>query len=107
MAPIPDPIVMPGEASPNCELLRTVVGIESIAPGFERVSISPNLEKLENVTASMPHPKGELKVDLRRDGEKGLIADVRLPPGISGEVVFGGVYCSLIAGPNHVKLEFK
>ncbi len=94
-------------ASPNFELLRTVAGIESIAPGFERVRISPNLGKLKHVTASMPHPKGEISVDLRRNGEKGLVADVNLPSGISGEFVFRGLYRGLVAGPNHLELNFK
>jgi alpha-L-rhamnosidase len=45
-------------ASPNFELLRTVAGIESSAPGFARVRVAPNLGTLPDVTAVMPHPKG-------------------------------------------------
>jgi hypothetical protein len=94
-------------SSPNFELLRTVAGIESAAPGFERVRVSPNLGTLKHVSAIMPHPKGEIKVDLRRKGEKLLDADVELPAGISGEFVFHGLYRVLNPGTNHLELEFK
>ncbi len=34
-------------ASPNIEILRTVLGVDSAAPGFRRVSVRPHLGKLE------------------------------------------------------------
>ena len=43
-------------ASPNYEVLRTVAGIESLAPGFRRVHIAPNLGKLEHISATCPIP---------------------------------------------------
>ena len=45
-------------ASPNFELLRTVAGIDSMAPGFARVRVAPNMGQLTQVHARMPHPKG-------------------------------------------------
>jgi alpha-L-rhamnosidase len=92
-------------ASPNFEMLRTVAGIESAAPGFGKVSIHPNLGHLKRVTARMPHPKGEIKVDLRMTEQKVLVAEVDLPPGTTGEFVYGGVYRALKEGPNHLKLK--
>ncbi len=38
-------------ASPNFELIRTIAGVESIAPGFKRVRIAPNLGNIHEVTA--------------------------------------------------------
>ncbi len=90
-------------ASPNFELLRTIAGIESIAPGFSRVRIAPNLGALKHVSARMPHPKGEIRVELqKRDGK--LTTDVELPAGITGEFDWSGTDRALKPGKNH--LEF-
>src|SRR5262249_2965474 len=57
-------------ASPNYELFRTVLGIDSAAPGFKRVIVKPFPGKLTTVSGSIPHPNGEVVVSLRRTGEK-------------------------------------
>ena len=88
-------------ASPNYELLRTVAGIDSMAPNFAQVRIAPNPGGLKNIKARMPHPKGEIAVDLARDGQR-LKADVTLPPGISGEFDWHGAKRKLQPGTNHL-----
>jgi alpha-L-rhamnosidase len=90
-------------ASPNYELLRTVAGIESLAPGFRRVRIAPNLGSLQHISATMPHPKGGIRVDLQRHSGK-LVADVELPSGVSGEFDWMGRSVSLKPGNNHLDL---
>jgi len=90
-------------SSPNYELLRTVAGIESLAPGFRRVRIAPNLGSLEHISATMPHPKGEIRVDLQQRGGK-LVADVELPSGVSGEFDWMERSVSLKPGQNHLEL---
>ncbi|MBV9302759.1 MAG: family 78 glycoside hydrolase catalytic domain [Acidobacteriaceae bacterium] len=90
-------------ASPNYELFRTVAGIESSAPTFARVRITPNLGKLNHLRATMPHPKGEIRVDLKREGKK-LTAEVDLPPDTQGEFGWAGKAHVLKPGRNH--LEF-
>ena len=88
-------------ASPNFELLRTVAGIDSMAPGFARVRVAPNLGKLTQVRARMPHPRGEIGVQLVKSGGK-LTADVELPAGITGEFEWAGTKRPLAAGKNHL-----
>ncbi|MBV9081510.1 MAG: alpha-L-rhamnosidase N-terminal domain-containing protein [Acidobacteriaceae bacterium] len=88
-------------ASPNYEFLRTVAGIESAAPGFKRVRIAPNVGNLQRITASMPHPRGEIQVDLRKRGD-GLAADVELPEGIEGEFEWKGRRTALHGGRNEI-----
>jgi len=88
-------------ASPNYELLRTVAGIDSIAPSFARVRIAPNMGQLTQVHARMPHPKGEIDVKLDRRGAR-LTADVELPAGITGEFEWGTAKKSLVSGKNHL-----
>jgi alpha-L-rhamnosidase len=76
-------------ASPNFELFRTVLGVDSAAPGFSRVTIRPFLGKLTKVSGSIPHPKGEISVKLEiRSGR--LEAEVELPMGLSGEFRWQG-----------------
>ena len=88
-------------ASPNYELLRTVAGIDSMAPGFAEVRIAPNFGGLKHIQASMPHPKGEITVNLTRDGKR-LNADVTLPAGIRGEFEWNATKRKLSAGANHL-----
>lgn len=88
-------------AQPNIELLRTVLGVDSSAPGFRRVEIRPHLGKLSQVSGSVPHPRGEVRVSLRlREGQ--LQADVNLPGGTEGEFVWKGVRKPLAPGQNRL-----
>jgi len=86
-------------ASPNFEIFRTVLGIDTAAPGFQRVRIRPFLGTLERVSGSIPHPKGEISVRLERTG-RALRADVSLPAGVSGEFSWMGVRRPLAPGAN-------
>jgi hypothetical protein len=90
-------------ASPNYELFRTVLGIDSAAPGFAKVTVRPFLGKLEKAEGSIPHPKGEIAVTLVRKGS-GLEAAVTLPAGVPGEFIWRGQKRTLNPGSN--KLSF-
>jgi alpha-L-rhamnosidase len=87
-------------ASPNFEIFRTLVGISSAAPGFRRVRIAPNIGALTHVTATIPHPDGEISVDYVNDGH--FSATVTLPPGISGEFLWAGAAKTLHPGRNRL-----
>ncbi|MCL5744568.1 MAG: alpha-L-rhamnosidase N-terminal domain-containing protein [Acidobacteria bacterium] len=91
-------------ASPNFELFRTVLGIDSAAPGFQRVIIQPYLGKLTRVSGSIPHPNGEVAVSLALAADGKLQADVRLPAGVEGEFVWRGQRRPLHGG--ETKLAF-
>jgi hypothetical protein len=91
-------------ASPNFELLRTVGGIESGAPGFRRVLIAPNLGSNKHIVVSMPHPKGEIDLDLMRNDETHLTADVTLPDGVNGQFEWNGLFRPLAPGKNHLEI---
>ena len=90
-------------AHPNFDLLATVAGIEPAAAGFSEVTIEPHLGPLQKLTASLPHPLGDITVSYERKGE-GLIADVTLPEKLSGSFVWNGKKVALHGGKQH--LEF-
>ena len=71
-------------ASPLYDLIATVGGIKPGSPGFRSVLIEPALGSLSELNISMPHPKGEIQMDLIRNGNK-LDAEVVLPEELSGE----------------------
>jgi hypothetical protein len=91
-------------SSPNFEVFRTVLGIDTGAPGFQRVRIRPFLGTLERVSGSIPHPKGEIAVTLDRTG-KTLRAAIALPAGVTGEFAWSGVQRPLRSGPNVFTVE--
>ena len=75
-------------SSPNYDLLATVCGIEPASPGFNTVKIEPNMGTLNNIEGEMPHPKGMIKVSLKKT-KKGIAGEITLPTGLSGSFVYG------------------
>jgi hypothetical protein len=65
-------------ASPNIEFFRTVLGVDSDAPGFARVKIEPHLGTLTNVAGEVPHPNGKISVEYVGAGGKWKI-NIHLP----------------------------
>jgi len=90
-------------ASPNYELFRTVLGIDSAAPGFKRVVIRPFLGALRQASGSIPHPNGEVMVSLKLNAGK-LEAQVSLPAGVTGEFIWKGERRVLTAGKSSLTL---
>jgi hypothetical protein len=90
-------------ASPNFELFRTVLGIDSAGPGFSRVIIQPHLGTLDRAEGAIPHPRGEIAVRLAKTGAK-LAAEVSLPAGVQGEFVWRGHRVPLKPGANKILL---
>jgi hypothetical protein len=90
-------------SSPNFELFRTVVGIDSAAPGFARVVVRPHLGRLTRASGSIPHPKGEVAIALEVSGGT-LRVDITLPPGVTGDFSWGGASRALQPGVNRFTL---
>jgi len=76
-------------AHPNYDFLTIVAGIRPAAAGFKSVIIEPHLGGLKHVKAAMPVPHGEIDVEYTRT-EKGIEAEVSLPAGVSGKLIWKG-----------------
>ncbi|HLI93652.1 MAG TPA: nucleoside hydrolase, partial [Puia sp.] len=92
-------------ASPDYDFLATICGIMPDAPGFDRVLVRPALGGLSEVEGSMPHPKGTIRVKLRKTGS-GIEGEIDLPPGVTGRFVYGGKAIALKGGSQAVRAGY-
>ena len=92
-------------ASPNVELFRTVLGIEPASPGFRTVRIEPFLGSLREVTGEMPHPSGMIRASYSKDKKGVLTAEISLPTGISGEIIWNGSSFPLKEGSQIIRMK--
>jgi alpha-L-rhamnosidase len=86
-------------SSPNIEFFRTVLGINSNAPGFAKVKIEPRLGDLKNISGEIPHPRGKLSVQYKNKDNKWSI-EINLPSKITGSFIWKGRTYSLKEGKN-------
>ncbi len=86
-------------ASPNIEFFRTVLGIESDAPGFRQVKIEPHLGALTNVSGSISHWNGVISASYTLKGSKWSIA-IKLPEDIKGIFIWKNKTYTLRTGEN-------
>jgi hypothetical protein len=77
-------------ASPNIEFFRTVLGIDTDGPGFNKIRIKPHLGTLKKAEGVMPHPKGEIKVSYSVNTQGKCNAAISIPGGTSGVFVWKG-----------------
>ena len=85
-------------AHPLYGLLATVLGVRPSSPGFRTVRIAPALGPLRRAAGRVPHPAGDIDVQLERVGATGLSAQIVLPPGLSGVFEWRGVRRALREG---------
>lgn len=86
-------------ASPNIEFYRTVLGIDSDAPGFSKIKIEPHLGTLTTVDGEIPHPAGKVAVKYILEAGKWKI-NISLPLKTSGIFVWKAKTYALKAGVN-------
>jgi hypothetical protein len=91
-------------ASPNIEFFRTLLGIDSAAPAFAKVKIEPRLGDIKQIGGSMPHPQGTIKVSYKKSGNS-LNAEITLPNGVEGVLVYNGKEHALKSGANTLKVD--
>ena len=90
-------------ASPNIEFFRTILGIDSYAPGFSKIKIEPHLENLGSVSGEIPHPNGIVAVEYIQDKTHWKIK-INLPQKTSGIFIWKGKTYLLKAGENLLRI---
>jgi hypothetical protein len=93
-------------ASPNIEFFRTVLGIDSYAPGFAKIKIEPHLGKLAgpsmNISGEVPHPNGKIAVEYH-NGTGRVDIKISLPQKTSGVFIWEGKSYPLSGGENRFR----
>lgn len=106
-------------SSPNYDFLTTILGVEPDAPGFASVRIEPHPGHLNRISGVVPHPQGDIRVELRRtqpgnrnsggrnstvSGHGGLRGEVTLPGTLTGRFVWNGREIALSPGLNNINI---
>ncbi len=90
-------------SSPNIEFFRTILGIDSDAPGFAKVKIEPHPGSITNISGEIPHPQGKIFVQYSNaNGQINVV--VNLPGKLTGRLVWKGKSYPLKPGKNSVHL---
>jgi len=76
-------------SSPSIDLESIVCGVKPASAGFAKVRVEPHLGTLDWARCSVPHPKGDIRVDLVKNGA-GIKAEIELPAGTPGVFVWRG-----------------
>jgi len=91
-------------SSPNIEFFRTVLGIDSDAPGFSKVKIEPHLGELKSASGEIPHPAGRIAVKYFHSNNQ-WNAEINFPSKVSGRFIWKGKSYLLKEGKNFLKLN--
>lgn len=91
-------------SSPNIEFFKTVLGINSEAPGFAKVRIEPHLGNLMEVSGEIPYPNGKIEVSYHLQHNNWHMI-LSLPKNTTGVFVWKGVSYKLNSGDNQFNLR--
>lgn len=77
-------------AHPRYHAVAGLLGIRPAAFGFRKVRIAPQLGPLTCARGRVPHPRGEIVADLKREDNR-IAGTIELPPGVEGEFVWNNI----------------
>jgi hypothetical protein len=88
-------------AHPLYHYFASFLGIRPSSPGFKTVSIQPQFGSLEWIRGQLPHPNGNITVELHQE-PAGLVGTIELPAGVTGTLHHGGKTTALRSGSQHI-----
>ncbi len=91
-------------ASPNIELYRIVLGIDSDSPGFKKIKIVPHLGSLTHASGTIPHPNGNISVSYEKMNNNWKIS-ITLPSNTLGYLLWKGKRYELRGGENSLTIK--
>jgi hypothetical protein len=68
------------------------------------VKIEPHLGDIKKIGGTMPHPQGNIQVNYQKNGNA-LKAEIELPAGINGTLVWAGRSYELKGGKNNIEAK--
>ena len=91
-------------SSPNIEFFRTILGIDTDAPGFRRIKIEPHLGSMKKASGKIPHPGGSIAVKYALDKGRWTMK-IQLPEQTSGTFIWKNKNYPLKAGANLLTIK--
>jgi len=91
-------------AHPLYHFAATILGVRPAEFGFRSVQIAPLLGPLTDVAGTVPHPRGDITVALRVEGDC-LAGTVTLPDRTTGRLQWAGRSLDLQPGPQAVDIR--
>ena len=91
-------------ASPNIELYRIVLGIDSDRPGFRKIKINPHLGMLIRAKGTIPHPNGSIGVNYEKNKDSWNVL-ITLPSNTPGYLIWNGKRYDLKPGENSLTIK--
>jgi hypothetical protein len=91
-------------SSPLYDFLATICGVEPDSPGFKSVRIEPHMGTLKSIKGKVPHPDGDIIVDLQKT-DTGITGKVILPEGLPGRFVWNKNQIQLNSGENKISMH--
>lgn len=89
-------------SSPCFDFLHSVAGIYPLQPGFKTIAVQPNFGALKEIRVVFPHPRGELRLDLKKESSTSVSGMIILPEGSSGEFHWKNMQIPLMEGENRI-----
>lgn len=90
-------------AHPLYHYFASILGIRPASFGFRTVRIAPDLGTLEWAKGSLAHPRGDIAVELHREGES-LRGSITLPDKIRGAFSYKGMLIPLPSGSTKINI---
>ncbi|WP_400070685.1 alpha-L-rhamnosidase C-terminal domain-containing protein [Zobellia russellii] len=96
--------VHPWSASPAYFYFNYLAGIKSLKNNFEEVRIAPAFGALETIDGLLPTSRGNITFNLKKSKSK-LLAEITIPKGMKGELVWNDKHIPLKQGTNKYTLK--
>ncbi|MDZ8201675.1 family 78 glycoside hydrolase catalytic domain [Microbacterium sp. SSW1-59] len=91
----------PWAASPLFLVVEAFAGIRPLEPGYRTFEVAPSLpNRIGRLSVSLPTSSGRISLELRRN-DRGISAEIEVPPATSARLRLGGDECELGPGRHH------
>lgn len=90
---------------PLFHLLASTAGVRPAGAGFRTVEVRPALGDLSHATAEVCHPRGMIRTQYQRMADGTVQAEIELPAGLEGTLIWGNQELPLVSGAQTLQLQ--